>query len=247
MPRIDPKQLLDTLRPLITASGGIKGEGEVVKLAQLMQRFSKKLVSKVIYVQILKSTEGALLDAFLGEKGWELLNAWFSDAIRNQNWELCQEMIQLFSDCPISAERLKENVADNHAPRLINQLRQEPTVDENIRLVYLLLPFRQGNQQLRKIKPAKVMFVFRRVLCQCCDESCCQIMMSLPTPIPPKLSTKRTCSKSMLNSLDVCRFDWHSIREFLAEDVHDVTLLKGLDVLNEVFIFILFTCRRRDF
>ena len=97
MPRIDPKQLLDTLRPLITASGGIKGEGEVKKLAQLMQRFSKKLVSKLIYIQILKSTEVALLDAFLGEQGWELLNSWFSDAIRNQNWSLCLEMIKLFA------------------------------------------------------------------------------------------------------------------------------------------------------
>ena len=101
-----------------------------------MQRFSKKLVSKLIYIQILKSTEVALLDAFLGEQGWELLNSWFSDAIRNQNWSLCLEMIRLFDECPITADRLKEGCQSGDqilAPKLINQLRLEPTVAEGIR------------------------------------------------------------------------------------------------------------------
>ena len=33
-----------------------------------MQKFSKKLVSKVIYVKILKSSSTELLEAFLNEK-----------------------------------------------------------------------------------------------------------------------------------------------------------------------------------
>lgn len=47
------------------------------------------------------------------ERGWDLLNVWFSDAIKNENWDFCIEMIQLFAMCPISADRLKNNVETN--------------------------------------------------------------------------------------------------------------------------------------
>ena len=42
-----------------------------------------------------------------------MLNVWFSDAIKNENWDFCIEMIQLFAMCPISADRLKNNVETN--------------------------------------------------------------------------------------------------------------------------------------
>jgi len=133
MPRIDPQQLLKTLGVLLGPHGGIKSSEEVVRLVQLMQKFSRKLVSKCIYIRILKATPNELLEHFLSERGWELLNQWFSDAIKTQNWPLCREMIQLFNMCHISATRLKENVDENHAPKLINQLRQEDSVDEDIK------------------------------------------------------------------------------------------------------------------
>ncbi len=135
MPRIDPNQLLKTLGVLLAPSGGIKSPDEVVRLVTLMYKFSKKLVSKCIYVQILKATTPDLLDKFLEERGWDLLNAWFADAIRTQNWSFCVEMIQLFAQCPITAARLKENVEQNHAPKLINQLRHEAKLEANIRLL----------------------------------------------------------------------------------------------------------------
>ena len=133
MPRIDPQQLLKTLGVLLGPHGGIKSSEEVVRLVQLMQKFSRKLVSKCIYIRILKATPNELLEQFLSERGWELLNQWFSDAIKTQNWPLCREMIQLFNMCHISAARLKENVDENHAPKLINQLRQEDSVEEDIK------------------------------------------------------------------------------------------------------------------
>ena len=135
MPRIDPHQLLKTLGVLLAPHGGIKSSEEVVRLVQLMQKFSRKLVSKCIYIRILKASSFELLEHFLCEKGWELLNQWFSDAIKTQNWPLTREMIQLFDLCPITASRLKENVEDNHAPKLINLLRQEPSVEEDIKLL----------------------------------------------------------------------------------------------------------------
>lgn len=128
MPRIDPQQLLETLEILLAPNGGIKSADEVVRIVTLMQKFSRKLVSKCIYIQILKATRPDLLDRFLERNGWDLLNLWFSDAIKAQNWPFCLELIELFSQCPISASRLKDNVELNSAPRLINQLRQEPKV-----------------------------------------------------------------------------------------------------------------------
>jgi len=133
MPRIDPSQLLRTLSVLLSPHGGIKSSAEVGRLVQLMQKFSKKLVSKVIYVKILLASHPDLLEHFLKEKGWELLNAWFDDAIKALNWPLCAEMTQLFTKCPMTAQRLKENVEINLAPKLIRQLSCDGRVDATVR------------------------------------------------------------------------------------------------------------------
>lgn len=60
-PRIDPLQLLKCLSVLLGPTGGIKSNDEVQRLASLMTKFSKKLVSKCIYIQILKTTNTDLL------------------------------------------------------------------------------------------------------------------------------------------------------------------------------------------
>ena len=98
-----------------------------------MQKFSKKLVSKVIYVKILKCSSPELLESFLNEKVWELLNQWFTDAIKTSNWPLCTELLHLFAQCPISAGRLKENLDHNQAPRLVRQLSADARVDSGVR------------------------------------------------------------------------------------------------------------------
>ena len=133
MPRIDPSQLLNTLSVLLAPNGGIRSEGEVrilkyfsdqqififtqlcqvPRIVQLMQKFSKKLVSKCIYVHILCSSSEDLLEAFLNQKGWDLLNAWFEDAYETENYYLCGDLIKLFSVCPMTPARLKENVEIN--------------------------------------------------------------------------------------------------------------------------------------
>jgi len=135
MPRIDPTQLLKTLNVLLAPHGGIKSSEEVSRLVQLMQKFSKKLVSKIIYVKILKSSSSELLDRFLNEKGWDLLNYWFADAIKTNNWPLCAELTQLFQQCPMTAQRLKENVDQNLAPKLIRQLSCDVRVDTTVRQI----------------------------------------------------------------------------------------------------------------
>ena len=99
-----------------------------------MQKFSKKLVSKVIYVKILRSSSSDLIEHFLNEKGWELLNQWFTEAIKTSNWALCGELLELFAQCPMTAARLKENVEQNQAPKLIRQLSCDLRVDPRVRL-----------------------------------------------------------------------------------------------------------------
>jgi protein phosphatase 1 regulatory subunit 10 len=133
MPRIDPQQLLKTLEVLLSPKGGIKSDNEVVRLVQLMQKFSKKLVSKSIYIEILRATTPELLEKFLQEKGWDLLNLWFADSVKTQNWPLCIDLMSLFAVCPITASLLKDTAEVNHAPKLINQLRVNPAIGDDVR------------------------------------------------------------------------------------------------------------------
>jgi len=133
MPRIDPLQLLKTLAVLLSPEGGIKSGDEVVRLVQLMQKFSKKLVSKSIYIEILSATTPDLLERFLNEKGWDLLNLWFTDSIKTQNWPLCVDIMNLFKVCPITAALLKDTADINHAPKLVNQLRANQNIAPDIK------------------------------------------------------------------------------------------------------------------
>ena len=135
MPRIDPHQLLKTLGVLLSPKGGIKSPDEVVRISTLMHKFSKKLVSKCIYVQILLSTPPELLDRFLDEGGWNLITLWFSDAVAKQrNWPFAIEMLRLLDHCPMTPRRLKEEPGGAvPAPKLVNQMRSDPEVRADVR------------------------------------------------------------------------------------------------------------------
>jgi len=133
MPRIDPAELLRTLSVLLGPQGGIKSEDEVSRLVQLMKKFSTKLVSKVVYIKILESTAPPILDKFMNQRGWDLLNFWFSEAIRTCNWPLCKELLQLFQHIPMTANRLKENPDQNIAPKLVRQLVYDPKVQQDMK------------------------------------------------------------------------------------------------------------------
>jgi len=93
---IEPGRLLTTLKVLLSPAGGIKSSEEVGRLVRLMEKFSRKLVSKVIYIKILKSSTPELLKIFLIENGWILLTSWFATAVIGCNWPLCSELLQVF-------------------------------------------------------------------------------------------------------------------------------------------------------
>uniref|UniRef100_A0A1B0GLX1 Uncharacterized protein n=2 Tax=Phlebotomus papatasi TaxID=29031 RepID=A0A1B0GLX1_PHLPP len=121
MPRIDPLQLLTCLGVLLAPNGGIRSAQEVRRLAGLMAKFSNRLVSKCIYIQILKCTDTELLGQFMGTGGWTLTHMWLQDGILTKNYPLVQEILELLLLCPVDVDRLKSN----SAPKLVKQLSKE--------------------------------------------------------------------------------------------------------------------------
>lgn len=83
-----------------------------------MTKFSKKLVSKCIYVLILKNTDQTLLGAFMTAGGWTLIQLWLHDAMCNMNWALVKELLELILITPVDVERLKSN----NIPKLVKTL-----------------------------------------------------------------------------------------------------------------------------
>uniref|UniRef100_A0AAG5DDS6 TFIIS N-terminal domain-containing protein n=1 Tax=Anopheles atroparvus TaxID=41427 RepID=A0AAG5DDS6_ANOAO len=130
MPRIDPMKLLVCLSVLLAPNGGIRTAAEVKRLANLMAKFSKKLVSKCIYIQILKCTETDLLGQFMQTGGWALVHMWLVDGIGSKNWPLIQELLELLLCCPVDVERLKIN----STPRLVKSLSTD-SAHESVRLL----------------------------------------------------------------------------------------------------------------
>lgn len=86
-----------------------------------MAKYSKKLVSKCIYIQILKCTETELLGQFMGAGGWALVHSWLTDGVMGKNWPLVQELLELLLLCPVDVPRLQSN----SAPKLVKGLSRE--------------------------------------------------------------------------------------------------------------------------
>lgn len=121
MPRIVPIQLLNCLSVLLSPEGGIKSTDEVERLVKLMTKYSRKLVSKCIYIQILKCTETDLLGLFMGSEGWLLVHQWLTESIAAKNWPLVKELLELLLLCPVDIERLKTN----NCPKLVKELSKD--------------------------------------------------------------------------------------------------------------------------
>ncbi|KAK9888443.1 hypothetical protein WA026_000691 [Henosepilachna vigintioctopunctata] len=118
MPRIDPLQLLKCLSVLLSPEGGIMSREEVPRLVNLMTKFSKKLVSKCVYLLILKSTDDTLVDMFMASGGWLLIHTWLQEAMASSNWNLVQEILELLLVTPVDSSRLRLN----NIPKLVKTL-----------------------------------------------------------------------------------------------------------------------------
>lgn len=83
-----------------------------------MEKYSKKLVSKCIYIQILKCTETDLLGQFMAAGGWNLVHNWLSDGVKYSNLAFIQELLEMLLLCPVDGNRLKSN----HTPKIVKNL-----------------------------------------------------------------------------------------------------------------------------
>ncbi|XP_065221877.1 serine/threonine-protein phosphatase 1 regulatory subunit 10-like [Planococcus citri] len=129
MPRIDPLQLLNCLNVLLTPTGGIKSEQEVSRISSLMEKFSKKLVSKCVYLLILKASDVQLLSMFMGANGWNLIYNWLVQAIEAKNYPFLVELLEVIIMCPVDIERLKSNPM----PRQIKYLSKDNSIEPKVK------------------------------------------------------------------------------------------------------------------
>ena len=97
---ITPGRLLETLKVLLSKSGGIKSHDELPRIIAVMEKFNKKLVCKSIYLNVLQASTEGLLKAFLTKKGWTLLESWMSNAISSRNLCLVLRLVRFLSSCP---------------------------------------------------------------------------------------------------------------------------------------------------
>jgi len=97
--KIHPGRLLLTLKVLLAPSGGIKSSAEVDRLVPLMEKFSRKLVSRIIYLNVLLNSSNDLLELFLSRKGWNLLSLWFVGATNGNNVPLRIKLLQVCLRC----------------------------------------------------------------------------------------------------------------------------------------------------
>ncbi|XP_077505663.1 serine/threonine-protein phosphatase 1 regulatory subunit 10-like [Amblyomma americanum] len=128
MAPIDPLQLLKALSPLLSPEGGIRSSDEVSRLSSLMKKFSRKLVSRCIYCNVLRATSPDILEVFLDLDGWSTIHMWLQEAKTAENMPFLCELLELCQILPMSLERLKEN----SSPKLIKSLMK--STDENVRL-----------------------------------------------------------------------------------------------------------------
>lgn len=125
MPPIDPNSLLKAFDPWLTPEGGIRNQEEVPRLSSLMKKYSRKLVSRCIYLNVLMNTKEDVLNKFLELDGWETINSWLDLAKKSENRPFLIEIIRLLERCPVSVERLKQN----NTAKLVKSLSKDSDID----------------------------------------------------------------------------------------------------------------------
>ncbi|VVC44557.1 Hypothetical protein CINCED_3A000845 [Cinara cedri] len=131
MPPIDPMQLLNCLKVLLDEdTGGLKGPQEAMQISRLMAKFSKKIVSKSLYVFILKESTPQLLNIFMDAGGWNLIYNWLKDAVETDNIVLIQDLLTIFHIVPVTMDRLKAN----GGPKLVKKL-SKTHLDEEVKSI----------------------------------------------------------------------------------------------------------------
>lgn len=128
----EPRTLLNALKPMLGSLGDIKTPQEVVRVVSLM-RDAEKLMSRCIYLNILKATISAAkenetssetLEKFMSIGGWNILNRWLVEAKKNENFPVLVELLEVLRDLPVNIDTLKQGNTGKiikHLTKLENQ------------------------------------------------------------------------------------------------------------------------------
>jgi protein phosphatase 1 regulatory subunit 10 len=74
-----------------------------------MSKFSKKLVSKCVYVEILHATSDELLGVYMEDGGWELVSTWIKESVASNNGPLLETLLTLTLKSDLSLTLLELN------------------------------------------------------------------------------------------------------------------------------------------
>jgi len=129
----EPKVLLNALKPMLGVVGDIKTSQEVLRVIGMMKD-AEKLMSRCVYLNILKATcrqaktneeKRATLERFLTTGGWGILNKWLMEFTRSQNYPVLLELIDVLKIMPITVELLKQG----NTGKLMKQMTKLENVD----------------------------------------------------------------------------------------------------------------------
>lgn len=128
----EPRTLLNALKPMLGSLGDIKTPQEVVRIISLM-RDAEKLMSRCIYLNILKATisvakenetASETLEKFMSIGGWNILNRWLVEAKKTENFPILLELLEVLRDLPVNIDTLKQGNTGKiikHLTKLENQ------------------------------------------------------------------------------------------------------------------------------
>lgn len=157
MAPIDPNSLLRAFEPWLTPEGGIRNIEEVPRLSSLMKKYSKKLVSRCIYLNVLMNTKEEVMKMFLEQDGWDTINNWLNMAKDANNHPFLLEILKLLERCPVTIDRLKQN----NTAKLIKGMTKEGHEDvvagakKLVNLWTSLIQTQNGEAEKKKLKKDK--------------------------------------------------------------------------------------------
>ncbi|KAK2168012.1 hypothetical protein LSH36_21g02059 [Paralvinella palmiformis] len=108
-PTADPHAPMTCSDMMLAEEGSMKSLEEVDRIVSLMQE-SQKMVSRCIYLNIVKSTaDEEILKKFISIGGWDILNTWLHEAKLENNIPLLTEILKVYNQLPVNLELLKQN------------------------------------------------------------------------------------------------------------------------------------------
>lgn len=122
----EPRVLLNALKPMLGVVGDIKTPQEVMRVVGMMKD-AEKLMSRCVYLNILKATcrqakqseeKRDTLEKFLSTGGWGILNKWLLEFTKSENFPVLLELIDVLKILPITVELLKQG----NTGKLIKQM-----------------------------------------------------------------------------------------------------------------------------